>query len=196
MDQKRTVGTLPETLRPPTVKAIFQLSNRLGMQTTRHPPPRSERRGSAHRRTRSAQIGRLTRWSAVLGVLGLAISIYLTVAHYAQGQFPLACATGGAVNCEQVTSSAESMIGPLPVAALGVVWFAVLLGLLATGRANPLQLAWTAVGVAFVFYLVYAELFVIGTICLWCTAAHGLVLGLFLLAVAATTADAQELAAG
>ncbi len=35
-----------------------------------------------------------------------------------------------------------------------------------------------------VFYLVYAELFEVGAICLWCTAVHGLVIALFLLALA------------
>jgi uncharacterized membrane protein len=37
--------------------------------------------------------------------------------------------------------------------------------------------------VAVVFYLIYAELFLIGAICLWCTGVHALVLGLFLLAL-------------
>jgi uncharacterized membrane protein len=69
----------------------------------------------------------LTRCSLLLAVLGLAISLYLSVVHYASGVVPLACATGGLVNCELVTSSAESMIGPLPVAVLGVLWFAIYL---------------------------------------------------------------------
>ena len=137
----------------------------------------------------------LIRWSALLGVLGLGISLYLTVVHYTQGQVPLVCATSGLVNCEQVTSSTESMVGPVPVAAPGVVWFAVLLGVLASRPTSLLLLAWTAIGVAFVFYLMYAELFLIGTICLWCTAVHVAVLGLFLLAVAQTSAESRELAA-
>ena len=72
------------------------------------------------------------------------------------------------------------------------VWFAVLLGLIGPARAwlpSPVlvRLAWTAVGVTVVFYLIYAELFLIGAVCLWCTAVHGLVLGLFLLALGETT---------
>ena len=134
----------------------------------------------------------LVRWSVALGLAGLCISAYLTLAHFAQGAVPLACIAAGTINCEQVTTSAESMVGPLPVAFLGVVWFAVLLGLIGPARAwlpSPvlLRLAWTAVGVAVVFYLIYAELFLIGAVCLWCTAVHGLVLGLFLLALGETT---------
>jgi uncharacterized membrane protein len=136
----------------------------------------------------------LIRWSALLGAVGLGISLYLTIVHYAQGQVALVCASGGLINCEQVTSSAESMVGPLPVAALGIVWFGVLLGLLASRLTSLLLLAWTAIGIAFVFYLIYAELFLVGAICLWCTAVHVVVLGLFLLAVAQTSADSRELA--
>jgi uncharacterized membrane protein len=137
----------------------------------------------------------LRRWSTLLGLLGLGISLYLTVVHYAQGQVPLACATSGLVNCEQVTSSAESMLGPVPVAVLGVVWFAVQLALAMAGAASRLQLAWAAGGLAFVFYLVYAELFLIGAICLWCTAVHLLVAGVFLLAVAEASAGPVEASA-
>lgn len=137
----------------------------------------------------------LKRWATLLGVIGLGISLYLTVVHYAQGQVPLVCATSGIVDCAQVTSSAASMIGPVPVAALGILWFIVLLALIATDASGVLRLAWTAGGVAFVVYLIYAELFLIGTMCLWCTAVHVVVLGLFLLVVAQTSADSREPAA-
>jgi len=134
----------------------------------------------------------LSRWSTLLGVLGLAISLYMTVVHFAQGQVPLACASTGFVNCDLVTSSAESTIGSVPVALLGVVWFAIYLGLVLRRAAGPFQLAWAATGLAFIFYLVYAELFLIGALCLWCTAVHLIVVGVFLLAIAQSSADVAE----
>jgi uncharacterized membrane protein len=134
----------------------------------------------------------LARWSGLLALLGLGISLYLTLAHYAQGRVPLACATMGVVNCELVTSSAESAIGPVPVALLGVAWFAVYLGLLAFKVAGHYQLAWAATGLAFVFYLVYAELFLIGALCLWCTAIHLIVIALFLMAISQSSVDVEE----
>jgi uncharacterized membrane protein len=134
----------------------------------------------------------LNRWSALLALLGLAISVYLMVVHYAQGEVPLACAPGGVVNCELVTSSAESGVGPVPVALLGVVWFGMYLSLVLRGTAGPYRLAWAATGLAFVFYLVYAELFLIGALCLWCTAVHFVVLALFLLAIAQSSTDVAE----
>ncbi|MBV9171096.1 MAG: vitamin K epoxide reductase family protein [Chloroflexi bacterium] len=134
------------------------------------------------------------RWSGLIGVAGLLVSMYLSATHYFSGQVPLACATAGVINCEQVTTSPQSMIGPVPVAVLGFVWFAVWLVLLNGGSA-PLRLGWAALGLVSVFYLVYIELFLIGAVCLWCTAAHVAVIALFLLAVAESTAPmtAQEL---
>jgi uncharacterized membrane protein len=128
-----------------------------------------------------------TTWSALIGLAGLIISAYLTATHYLAGQVPLACAAGGIVNCEQVTSSAQSTIGPVPVAVLGLVW------LLAAGRALSerflvaARLAWATAGLLSVFYLVYAELFLIGAICSWCTVIHVAIIALFLLAVAEAT---------
>lgn len=138
-------------------------------------------------------------WPALFGVAGLLISAYLVGTHYFSEQVPLACATGGVVDCEQVTSSAESMIGPAPVALLGLVWFAVFLGILALRawwpRALTLQLVWSVAGLLTIFYLVYAELFLIGAICLWCTAIHVIVVVLFLLTLWDATAPAPALEA-
>jgi uncharacterized membrane protein len=132
-------------------------------------------------------------WAGVLSLAGLAISIYLTVVHYAQGQVSLLCATSGPINCEQVTTSPQANVGPVPVALLGIVWFLVTL-VLAIGPTwqrqfassvgwLTLRMVWSLAGLLVVFYLIYAELFLIGAVCLWCTVVHALVIGLFLLAV-------------
>ena len=138
------------------------------------------------------RVGSLARWSQVLALLGLATSLYLSAVHYANGSIPLACSSVGIVNCDLVTSSAESMIGPVPVAALGVAWFGVYLLLTFVRGAGVYRLAWAGVGLAFVFYLVYAELFLIGAVCLWCTVVHLIVVTLFLLAIADTSAEVVE----
>jgi uncharacterized membrane protein len=144
----------------------------------------------------------LTRWrraSIALGTVGLAISGYLSIVHAFSGQVPLLCSTSGLVNCEQVTTSAESFVGPLPVAYLGLVWFLVMLGLIAVPLQEPetwwgtLRLAWAAIGTVFVIYLMYAELFLIGAICLWCTAIHVVVIALFLLEVGTFGGSIEEI---
>lgn len=131
------------------------------------------------------------RLAISLTVVGVAIAVYLSVVHYSQESVPLLCSSSGLVNCAQVTTSPQSMIGPLPVAALGVLWFVVMLVLLVMGgRSGPLavvRLLWAAIGLLVVFYLIYAELFLVGAICLWCSAVHVLVIALFLTQLAELT---------
>jgi uncharacterized membrane protein len=127
--------------------------------------------------------------AGVFAAVGLAVAGYLTLVHYAQGQVPLACASSGLVNCDLVTSSAQSTLGPAPVAVLGLVWFAGMLALVAFEERlrQPglllAELVWTAGGLLVVLYLVFAELFLIGAICSWCTLVHLVVVTLFLLTV-------------
>src|SRR6516162_1811125 len=135
-------------------------------------------------------------WPAILGVAGLLMSAYLVGTHYFAEQVPLACATGGIVDCEQVTNSAESMVGPVPVAVLGLIWFAVFLVILGAREWLPqavaVQVVWSVAGLLSVFYLVYVELFLIGAICLWCTAIHAIVVALFLMTLWDATGPSGE----
>ena len=132
--------------------------------------------------------------TAILSVVGLGLSLYLSAVHFSQGQIPLACPSGGLVDCQRVTTSPASMIGPVPIAVLGVGWFLVALvlivGLLPLNPSSAARasIVWSAAGVAGVFYLVYVELFVVDALCLWCTVAHALIIAIFLLAVRGTEA--------
>lgn len=128
--------------------------------------------------------------TVVAGVAGLGISIYLTVLHYST--LPLACPANAVVNCEQVLSSSYGVIGGsgVPTSAAGIVWFAVSAALAmatwrggAAGRLARMQLAWSTVGLATVLYLVYVEIVRLGVVCIWCSAAHALVLLIFLIAL-------------
>lgn len=138
--------------------------------------------------------------TALLATVGLAISLYLTAVHFSQGQIPLVCSGGGLVDCSRVTTSASSMVGPIPVAALGVPWFLVALAIglelprVSAADAIRAAIAWSAVGLAGVFYLIYVELFVVGAICLWCTVIHVLIAGIFLLAVNRSEVGSAEVA--
>jgi uncharacterized membrane protein len=121
----------------------------------------------------------------LLAVAGLAVAGYLTVEHYTAST-TLACPETGVVNCQKVTTSAQSAIFGIPVAPLGAVFFAVMLaaGTSAAWRSAYPLLRWgrpvlALAGVGLVLYLVYAELFILDAICLWCTAVHVLALALF-----------------
>lgn len=137
----------------------------------------------------AAQAAGVPRWIPVAALAaaltGLGVSIYLTIAHYSTTAI-LACPENATVNCEKVTTSAQSEILGIPVAVLGLAFYVVmpLLNLPAAWRSgNPwihrLRLLAAAGGVAFVAWLVYAELFVIDAICLWCTSVHVLTLLMF-----------------
>lgn len=120
--------------------------------------------------------------AVLASVAGIAISVYLTVVHYST--IPLACPASAVVNCEVVLSSRYAVIGDsgLPTSAAGIVWFAVsaALGLLRFRRA---LLAWSSIGLVTVLFLVYVEIVQLGAVCLWCTAAHAMVLLIFLVAL-------------
>jgi uncharacterized membrane protein len=118
-------------------------------------------------------------------IAGLLVSAYLTYEHFTASS-TLACPDTGAINCAKVTTSDYSSLAGIPVAVLGLLFFAGMT-LLCTpqlwrhrapwpGRA---RLAASTVGLLFVFYLVWAELFRINAICLWCTVVHALTLALF-----------------
>ena len=116
------------------------------------------------------------------GVAGVAVSVYLTILHFAG--FVPACPVTSHVNCEVVLSSQYGLIAgtTIPTSAAGIVWFAVSV-VLWLRPFGWMQLAWSAIGLATVLYLVFVEIVQLGAICLWCTAAHLLVLFIFLLAL-------------
>lgn len=123
--------------------------------------------------------------SLVVSVLGLAAAGYLTIEHYNQNA-GLACPDTGTINCAKVTESEYGTFLGVPVALLGLLFFAgmVLLCLpfawrLADRRVTRLRLGSLVIGLVFVLYLVWAELFAIGALCLWCTGVHVLTLALF-----------------
>lgn len=113
-----------------------------------------------------------------LSLGAVAISVYLTVAHFTDPT-ALACPDTGIVNCALVTTSSWSQVLGVPLAVLGLVWAVGMTGLTvpwawrSTARwVDATRLGASGAGAAMVLYLVYVELFRIGAICLWCTAIH------------------------
>jgi uncharacterized membrane protein len=127
-------------------------------------------------------VERLRLVAVVAGLAGLAVSVYLTVLHY-QGVVP-GCPTTGPINCDAVLSSKYAVLAgtSVPTSALGIAWFAVSAVLWMAGWRRAVY-AWSAAGLVSVIVLVFTEIVLLGAICLWCTAAHVLVLAQFLIAV-------------
>jgi uncharacterized membrane protein len=127
--------------------------------------------------------------TGVLALIGLGLSIYLTITHLHPAA--LVCSSHGIINCEAVTSSAQSKVfGIFPVAELGLAFY-VFLAVVCTPwawrmkrvlRLGPVsignqELRWirlgsVIVGIGFVIYLLYVELFQLNNICLYCTGVH------------------------
>jgi uncharacterized membrane protein len=135
------------------------------------------------------------RWTTlILSLIGLGVSIYLTYEHFTTNTLA-GCAESGTVNCTKVTTSSQSVVfGIFPVAVLGLAFFVFMVAANSPfgWRWNLPAFRWlrlgsVVVGIGFVLYLVYAELFQIQAICLYCTSVHVITFLLFVLIVFDTT---------
>jgi uncharacterized membrane protein len=130
----------------------------------------------------------------VLALAGLGVSIYLTIAHFTESALA-GCSESGLVNCTKVTTSPQSYVFGIPVAVLGLAFFVFCVAIMSpwAWRASRrevhlVRIASLVVGIGFVLYLVYAELFTIGSICLYCTSVHVITFVLFVLVAFAAAA--------
>lgn len=126
---------------------------------------------------------------AILSILGLGESCYLTALHYA-GVAPV-CPTGVKIfNCGAVVTSPESVLFGIPVPIYGLLFFTGMF-LLARPQAwgalsnfaIKFRFGSVVVGVCFVIYLLQAELFEVHEICLWCSGVHLITFVIFALVV-------------
>lgn len=134
----------------------------------------------------------------VLAVIGVGVSVYLTAVHYQAA--PLVCSNTGFIDCSRVLSSVFSVVPgtQIPISVPGLGWFVVIgaLAALAAFRGQERRdlrlamLAWTALGMLTVLYLVYTELVRLHTLCIWCTSLHIIIFVMFLIAV--TQLQVQE----
>lgn len=114
--------------------------------------------------------------AVALALAGAAIAAYLTFAHM-RGVAPV-CTTGG---CEIVQQSRYSEVVGVPVAALGVGFYAAFL-LLLLADARTLGAALAAAAALFAVYLLVIQLVVLDALCVWCVANDVLVVALAALA--------------
>ena len=129
-----------------------------------------------------------------LALAGLGVSIYLTIAHFTESAL-LGCSESGLVNCTRVTTSPQSYVFGIPVAVLGLAFFVFAVAVMspwawqaARREIHLVRIASLVVAMGFVLYLIYAELFIIGSICLYCTSVHAITFVLFVLTAFAAAA--------
>ena len=179
-------GTGQRTTTPPGNAAQRTKTQRAGVQ-----PGRPRRDGAAPPAAPPAPAGppAWLRWSTfALAILGLAASAYLTYTHFTDSALAGCTETSGAVNCGKVTTSPQSVVFGIPVAVLGLAFYVFLVAIMspyawrsARREVALARMASLVVGIGFVLYLIYAELFDIGAICLYCTSVHVITFLLFVL---------------
>ncbi|NQV11851.1 vitamin K epoxide reductase family protein [Candidatus Uhrbacteria bacterium] len=106
----------------------------------------------------------------LVSFLGFLDSLYLTIQHYSGEEITCNIVHG----CEIVTNSVYSMIGPVPVALLGVLYYlAIMLAVLIywdTGRIKIMKLAglMTTAGFVMSLYFLAIQAFVLNAFCQYC----------------------------
>jgi vitamin-K-epoxide reductase (warfarin-sensitive) len=117
----------------------------------------------------------------ILAVFGIAVSSLALREHYrTEGDSP--CSINERWDCGIVNKSPYAMIGPIPVAVIGIVGY-LLMGVLAWRRAYRILLAVTLAGLGFSLYLAHIEAHVLGVWCVYCVISLGIISLLTLLAL-------------
>ena len=127
-----------------------------------------------------AKILGMQRIALAIAVIGFAISVYLISVQYTVA--PLACPTVGIINCETVLTSQYSKIFGVDNSILGAIFFLLDIAIILKYFGKDAMVLYNVVGIAFVIYYIFTE-YLLGKICVYCTAVHICVLLLFLIAI-------------
>jgi uncharacterized membrane protein len=129
----------------------------------------------------------LYRISIALALLGLAVSIYMTIFKLTDNA-RMCLGNGG---CSKVNSSAYSEVYGIPVAVVGIGGYAVIAALVFMEDRNKflkrngtmLVFGLTLIGFFFTLYLVYVELALIKALCPFCVTSQITMTILFILSI-------------
>lgn len=109
---------------------------------------------------------------ALLALAGLYVSYLALRVHYSTDTQP--CSINEKWDCGIVNHSPYAVIGPIPVAAIGMAGY-ILIAALALLRRRRLTLAAVVVGLAFSLYLTHIEKDVLTVWCLYCVISLGII---------------------
>jgi uncharacterized membrane protein len=118
----------------------------------------------------------------VFSLIGFVDATYLTVSHYTGANLPCRLFDG----CDLVTTSSYSIIGPIPVALLGVLFYlsvfilALVYLLHRNLRVPKLLLVLGSLGFLASLYFISLQLWVLKAICLYCMISATLSTAIFL----------------
>lgn len=130
---------------------------------------------------------RLSQITIALTIIGLLVSVYMTI--YKVTSNDSMCI--GSKDCSVVNASRYSEIYGIPVAVLGVVGYAAILGVLVLERSpgffkengSMLFFGLSLVGFLFTLYLIFLEVALIKAYCPFCIASQTAMTLIFILSV-------------
>jgi uncharacterized membrane protein len=122
----------------------------------------------------------------ILAVFGMLVSSLALREHYREyGDSP--CSINEHWDCGVVNHSPYAMLGPIPVAVVGIAGY-ILMAALAFLRSYRLLLVPTFAGLAFSLYLANIEKNVLGVWCIYCVISLGIISLMSLLTLGAVVA--------
>jgi uncharacterized membrane protein len=130
-------------------------------------------------------------WAMVAAAIaGLMVSAYLS---YLSLVPPTSCSIGeyALFSCNEVIYSTYAHFYGVSVALLGLGWFVIVFGLIVLAWRDERFMwgvvVWSLLGAAGVAGFVYTEIFLLGSICPFCTIAHVMGLAVLALSIASVT---------
>ena len=115
----------------------------------------------------------------VLAVLGIVVASLALQVHYSNKAEP--CDINAHWDCGIVNHSRFSMVGGVPVAAIGIAGYLVL-ALLALFRKRQWALIFAVAGLGYALYLSHVEASLLEVWCLYCVISQGIIALIALLA--------------
>jgi uncharacterized membrane protein len=130
---------------------------------------------------------RLRQIAIALAVIGLLVSIYMTIYKVTNNESMCIGSSG----CSEVNASRYSEINGIPVAILGVIGYAAILALLFLERrpgffqdnGTLLFFGVSLLGFLFTLYLIYIEVALIKAYCPFCLASQAIMTIIFIISV-------------
>jgi uncharacterized membrane protein/protein-disulfide isomerase len=138
-------------------------------------------------------------------VVGLGASVAAAYVHYQlirDTSYVSFCDVNATFSCSQVYSSRYGMVGGVPVALAGAIWFAFAALLAVAGQvARPAVregvpaylFAGSTLALSVILYLGYASFVVLKTVCILCVITYAAVIGLFVVSGAVSTVPIMSL---
>jgi uncharacterized membrane protein/protein-disulfide isomerase len=137
----------------------------------------------------NTNVRRVLSFLAVVGLASAVASLYVHIQMARQPGYLSFCDVSALVSCTQVYQSRYASLAGVPVALLGALWYIAVMMVLAGTRwgwsslrengAGYVFVLATA-GLGFVFYMAYASLVLLKTVCLMCFVTYIAVAGIFI----------------